>query len=335
MIALKISNDNKTIINTFPVNFNISKIEKNKYIKKDCDFGTLEIFISNEKKDKNEDRFIYSNKNFKSLVNIIEGLSPIFIKEIKNNTEEILDEYLHNIIKIHGNQKAIVERFTYFDKPTESHSDFIDAVENRIKEKPEQFARDICELSKEVRFMDYHIGGYNLLNNKKIEKSITRQNLKRFLLELSHQFFKDLSSNNISINLRDVRDDVFCSFEYETFSIAIHNFLQNAVKYAKPNSLIKVFTDTENKQLIFSMDSVKIEKNEMDRIYEKGTFGINTPERLRGNGIGMNTLKKALERSSINIYIAPDFNKSELFNGIHYVRNVFYFTFPTGNYKNN
>jgi signal transduction histidine kinase len=331
MIAIKILNSNSLpVFNTFPEDFDyeLLKIKDNRYFVKEYDYGSLEVFVSSDKNN-NDQRLVHSNKNFNSLIRFIEGISPLLIKNIKDNTEEILDEYLHNIIKIHGNQKVIVERFTYFEKPTESYSDFVEAVENKIREKPEEFSRDICELSKEIRFMDYHIGGYRLLNNKNLEKDITRQNLKRFLLGLSHQFFKDLSINDINLDLRDINENIFCYFEYETFNIAIHNFFQNAVKYTKPQSLIKVSTDNKSQlKLIFSMYSVKIEENEKKTIFDRGTYGVNTPKELRGNGIGMNTIKKALERSNIKLEIEVNQNTSVVSNGIPYTQNVFYFIFP-------
>ncbi len=337
MICISLTKDGSTIFNTFPSGFDVSCLNKNEkgesyqYIKEDREIGTLEIFVLNDE-NKSAERFIRSNKNFSSLVQVIDGLMSTLSKNLRENTEEALDEYLHNIVKIHGNQKSIVERFTYFEKPKESYTDFVESVKNNIIENTTQFAKDICELSKEIKFMDYQIGGYRLLNDKNTEKSVTKQNLRRFLLGLSHQFFKDFSVADIYIELYRIDWDVFCLFEYETFNIAMHNFLQNAVKYAKPGSRIHVTTINEKQQLVFSMDSVKIERDEILKIYEKGRYGKHAPENLKGDGIGMNTLKKALERSNVQLIIDPEYSNNSTYNNVEYVRNVFRFIFPKTNY---
>lgn len=335
MIYLRLKRNGSVILNTFPEDFKVENYSEKErgvtyqFVSKGDLVNNFEFFIGNSKQN---ERLIKSRKNFNVILGIIEPIIELVAKNLKEDTNSILEEYLHNLVKIHGNQKSIIERFTDFDKPQESFNDFVDSVSLKIRNNPDQFAKDICDMSKEIRLMDYHIGGYRLLNDKKTEKSLTKQNLKKFLLGLSHQFFKDLSGNNIYIELNGVSDKIYCLFEYETFNIAMHNFLQNAVKYSKPNSRIHVKTNDSKKQLIFSMDSVKIERDEMENLFEKGVYGKNTPEKFRGDGIGMNTLKKALMRSNITLHIDPEYANNENYNGVEYVRNVFRFNFPENSY---
>jgi hypothetical protein len=245
----------------------------------------------------------------------------------KEQAREMADDYLHNIIKIHGNQKSIIERCISGADGNENFDQFIAAIKDKIKSNPDEFAEDICALSKEIRLVDYHIGGYNLLNDYNSRVSITKNHhLKKFLLGLSHLFFDSFKKKDVVISLHNVSDSCLYSFEYETFNIAMHSFLENIVKYSKPYSRVNVFTESE--RLVFEMDSIRIEKDELSKVFERGVSGRCVPEDLRGSGIGMYQLKKALERSNISITINPDFSQSSEVGGIKYLKNVFVFTFP-------
>lgn len=332
MICIRVKNEEDDIlVDTFSQKYyslTEEEIGKNsRYYNEKCEFGFLEIYI------KDESRLINSNKNYNVLVSTTKELIRILLEGLSKDAGDIIDEHLHNIIKIHGNQKSIIERCTYSGVHHESYGEFVKFVESNLLASPNQFAHDLCELSKEINFMDYHIGGYRLMSDKKMKKTVSFQGLKKFLLGLSYSFFDEFNKNKILLNLHDVDEKVFCEFEYETFNIAMHCFLQNAAKYAMPGSKIHVRTNDTKRQIIFSMTSVKIEKNEMGKIFEKGVYGVNAPQVLRGDGIGMFTLKKALERSGIDIYIDADYANNQNDGTVEYVKNSFELTFPNGKYE--
>ena len=244
--------------------------------------------------------------------------------------KKMADDYLHNIVKIHGNQKSIVERCVSEAEGKENYNEFVTAVKENIQREPGIFAEDLCALSKEVRLIDYHIGGYKLLHDASARVSVTNNhNLKKFLLGLLHLFFDSFKKNNVLVSLHEVDENFFCAFEYETFNIAMHSFIENAVKYAKPYSKIVVHTKAGGRELSFVMESIRIEKDEIRKIYERGAYGSNVPEFLRGNGIGMYLLKQSLDRSNISIDIAPDYSQNSTgADNIQYIKNTFMFTFP-------
>ena len=130
-------------------------------------------------------------------------------------------------------------------------------------------------------------------------------------------------------SLHDIDETFTCSFEYETFSMAMHCFIENATKYVKPYSKVVAYTDCEERKLIFEMESIRIEKEEVDRLYERGSFGMNVPEDLRGSGIGMYQIKKALARSKIKDSIVSKLNEQSELQGVRYTKNSFTFELPS------
>jgi hypothetical protein len=325
MIHLRVKNDKMDILmNSFPEDFVVSeneeiKSDKVRYIRKNTNFGILEVLMINEQRVAN------SNKVFKSFVISLENITENTI----NRAREIADDYLHNIVKIHGNQKNILERCILGAEGKDNYNDFVEAVKSKIKNNPNEFSEDICALVKETRLVDYHIGGYNLFHNLSPKPNITENhNLKKFLLGLSHLFFDSFSKNNIVLSLHNISEDFKCSFEYETFNVAMHCFIENLVKYSKPYTTVTAHTDDNFGKLIFDMESIRIEKQEVNEILKRGISGSNVPSYLQGNGIGMYQLKKAIDRSGIKLEIHSDYSNTSKINDINYTKNTFIFCFP-------
>ncbi len=318
------------MINTFPDEFSVEGAEKDKdvrYVEQKIDSGIIEfLFVK-------EPRIARSNK----VLNAFTSAMTILLEEsLKNNVQraqEMADDYLHNIKKIHGNQKSIIERCVSGAEEQENYQEFVKSVAREVQENPSVTAEDICALSKEIRLIDYHIGGYNLLRDNSSRIAITdNHDLRKFLLGLSHLFFDSFSKNKVLVSLHEIDKDFRCSFEYETFNVAMHSFLENIVKYSKPYSKVRIYTQNTG-QLIFQMESIRLEKDELTSIFKRGVSGRNVPDDLRGNGIGMYQLKKALDRSNISISIRPNYSKNSDLNGIQYAENIFSFTFPKFSFR--
>lgn len=312
------------LMDSFPKDFitpkkEEEKSEKMRYLRKSTNFGVLEILAVNEQ------RVADSNKVFKKFSICLETI----LENTINRAREIADDYLHNIVKIHGNQKNILERCVSGAEGQDSYNDFVGAIKNKIQDVPDEFAEDICALVKETRLVDYHIGGYNLFHNLSPKPSITENhNLRKFLLGLSHLFFDSLGKNNIVLSLHNVNKDFKCSFEYETFNVAMHCFIENLVKYSKPYTTVSAHTDDNTGELIFDMESIRIEKNEINEIFKRGVSGSNVPDDLQGKGIGMYQLKKAIDRSGIKLSIEPDYSRISYMGETRYTLNSFIFSFP-------
>jgi|SRR3989344_3138836 len=324
MIHLRIENEKREVLmDSFPEDFIIPKKEeerneKMRYVRKNTNFGVLEVLAINEQ------RIANSNKVFKMFVISLENI----LENTMNRAKEFADDYLHNIVKIHGNQKSILERCIFGIEGQDSYNDFVEAVKDKMKKNPDEFSEDICALVKETRLIDYHVGGYNLFHNLSPKSNITENhNLKKFLLGLSHLFFDSFRKNNVVLSLYNIDKDFKCSFEYETFNVAMHCFIENLVKYSKPYTTVMAYTDNTGK-LIFKMESIRLEKNEIEEIFKRGVSGSNVPDDLRGKGIGMYQLKKAIDRSGIKLDIETDYSNMSYVDEIKYTSNNFIFSFP-------
>ncbi len=323
--------NNRVVIDTIPESFKDKRddgsinggFRKSRYRRylTDFDHGSIDMIVM-------DDRIIRTNKNFFAFVNAMKTLAETMVAKIDEEVSNVVDDFFHNIIKIHGDERNIIDRCLPKNNGEGlTCKDIVKEIEKHIKSNSGEVAEDLFELSREIDFMDYHFSGYRLMYNKQQESlTVTRHNLKKFLLKIYHRFLNDFADNNVKVNLHDMEDKYYCEFEYETLNVAMHNFFQNAAKYALPNSRISVNVDEEDR-LIFDMMSIKIEKGEMNSIKERGVFGVNTPDILKGAGIGMYQIDIALKRNNINFYILPDYSKYVEFEGTPYVKNKFEFTF--------
>ena len=323
MIYLKIKDlADKILLNSFPPDFNLNNFKEKRFFSSSTDTGIVEGVIIDEP------RISRSNKVFSSFTSLLVSIiNSSMLKNIEK-AKGISDDYLHNIIKIHGDQKSIIERCIASSEGQENYADFVEEVRKNIQRNPQIFAQDICALSREIRLVDHQIGGYNLIHDLSSRISITdNHNLKKFILGLLHIFYDTFNKSGVKISMYDVDENFTCSFEYETFNIAMQNFIENALKYAMPDSKIVVKTTTKG-ELVFTMDSIRIDKDEVERIFERGVYGRCVPQDLKGQGIGMYQLKKALDRSGVFINIIPDLSESSELAGIRYTKNTFVFKFP-------
>ena len=293
-----------------------------RYLHKNLKNGEYEILLAAEP------RIANSNKVFNAFILALETILESITEHTSQRAQELTDDYLHNIIKIHGNQKSIIERCVADSEGQTSYRDFVAATAKSLQKRPGDFAEDICALSKEIRLVDYHIGGHKLLKDSSRISITDNHDLKKFLLGLSHLFFESLSKKGVLLELYKMEDGFRCSFEYETFNIAMHNFIENIVKYAQPKSTVTVSTNSIERMLMFQMLSIKIEPDEKEHILQRGVHGTHVPREKRGSGIGMYQMKKALDRSGILIDIVPDQSQSFDIDGIKYGRNTFIFHFP-------
>ena len=329
MIFLRVKNaTGDVMLDTFPVTFSSPSDERQKsdgerYLRKRIETGIFEVLLVKE------NRVANSNSVFNAFIASVEAIVVGLTSHSVGKAREMADDYLHNMIKIHGNEKSIIERCIFEAEGMLTHGEFVAAIKQKMISNSDEFAEDICALSQEIRLVDYHIGSYNLLREVSSRISITNNhNLRKFLLGLSHLFFDALSKNHILLSLHDVDKDFACSFEYETFNSAMHCFIENIVKYAKPYSKVSVYTLNQTGELVFEMESIRIEKSETMTILERGVYGRNVPEYLRGSGIGMYQLKKALVRSGISFFIIPDHALDSEMNDVRYTKNTFKFNFP-------
>lgn len=234
-----------------------------------------------------------------------------FFSELEVNLMEKVNYgisgFVHDIIKINGDQKAILSRLlSSLEDRHYSHSEMISHLVYNISSQPENVAIEILKLQKHVLLADSSIAGQRLIAGQ-IKGSLKQRRIRAFLLHIYHTFVDDFREKNINFTL-DVPEELERKIETETFRLAFHNFFQNSLKYSKPDSSITLQYNNESDSISVFMDSIKIHKSELsgdDCIFNDGVFGREAPGVLRGSGLGLKKIINALSYSGVEFKIFP------------------------------
>lgn len=149
----------------------------------------------------------------------------------------------------------------------------------------------------------------------------------RVFMNTAYKFYEDFSALGISLKVGDSYDEVLVDFE--SISVVLFHLLDNAAKYAYPNSTIEVSflraADTKTTSIVIQMTSVAVEENEKKEIHLEGRSGIHAIKLGRsGKGFGMSIAADIMCKTDLHLDIKWDIEKKiTVHENIPYTRNVF------------
>ncbi len=280
----------------------------------------------------NEHDLVKSRRLFKKLsILTIELFSSIF-----HVNKERLDEDYHTLEKIHTKLSQKIEQIfnrtsaKLRDKYSNQKSEIIDYV----NKNPEIIAGELLYLRKRVFELGAHMLSSRINGNPEgVPLNFLDHNMHDLLLNIWLSFEEDANNLGVVCDWRIGRpyaEEHKIRLDYSTFNVAMFNFFDNLVKYAKPGSNFSISFNTfedNTFKIIVTMLSLRIEKEENDKIFQYGIRGIHCSKEKfpQGNGIGLFTIKKALSLNRINLTVDPNYSISDIDNNVKYVQNTFIF----------
>ncbi len=117
-------------------------------------------------------------------------------------------------------------------------------------------------------------------------------------------------------------------FDYDSIHVCIYYLVENAAKYVRPNSELKVTSHEDGAGLVdirFSMESLVIQPSEVERIFDEGYSGMKAVQgKLSGAGIGLYLARAMAKLNKGRLTVIP--GKPSI--GSEYARNSFILTLP-------
>lgn len=290
-----------------------------KQVYRESDFGNIRLI--GDKKDDSLSTSRISTRTAKVYSNLIP-----FLQEVQMTQKTEYAIFSHNLITTHSRLQDEIESIIPEEKLAHAlnYKDQISIIKDKLEKETLSTSESIFEIAKRIIDLEAQITGFKILSGS-IKPDIWRQNLKKVLLNILYPYYNDFKKNEIEIRVwidEQLAADNLVMLDYKVFNIAMYHFLNNAVKYAKPNSYIDINFDPARKELSFDMVSVKIEKHEIESIFEMKISGYHS-KKLSGDGIGMFMLKKALELLSTKMYVTPDYSMVREYDDLIYTRNTF------------
>lgn len=285
-----------------------------------------------EKKIKVDNGWIYlsicddniTNKYFKKYLDFLKSLyEPLcnLRKEYAIKSEDKVRRLKHNIngytTKIQDELENVI--------PSNIRNDWktaLSQLEKEISSKNEIATKALLHIYKNVQLIKAEMEVYDIMNSDTESLNIIEHPIRK-VVDLSVQsFFLDLLDRNINIKHGSSIDKVLIDFP--TFSVVLGHILDNVVKYALSNSTLNISFESSKEivKIIFSMNSILVEQEELDKIFlEKYSGHWVTEFELQGHGIGMYYAKKLVELNNGTIVFKAGKEKYK-YEGIPYADNV-------------
>ena len=269
-------------------------------------------------------------KHLSSLVDSIETM-----KELTRQATEDLNasthRLIHNLTSI--NAHNIQEIYSEFpqDLISGSGKKNIAQISQIISLKPKKVSQMILRLAKNNIAMKAEFSVFKRLYDQNTKIDMCQHNVHRVLMNIMYTFFPDFSEKQVYVDVHDSKAQAY--LDYDTVHVALYHLLDNAAKYTENSSNFDITIDQNDDRVnvAFSMQSIVIEDNELELIYQEGYSGVNAHELYKsGHGIGMARIKEVLSLNNATIKldrIGPVRNES--LNGIclKYQKNIFTLSF--------
>lgn len=266
--------------------------------------------------------------HIKTLQKINDDVKKESEDRLRIEQQERVDRVIHNLKNIysHCNQ----ELYNLVPQTTKSHRDALEVAKQEISKSIEKAARTIIRLQKLNVSIKAEISVYEKLIKNEGVLAKRFHNPRDVLMLVLNTFFGDFTKEGVYVEVDSCYEKVY--FDFESVQVALYHIVENAVKYVKPESKIRVKFSIIGRKLIMAIEmcSIYTAPKEREKIFEEGYSGENAHKLQRhGKGIGMNRAKRLLELNSISlICLFGDAMTKE--NDVDYAINVFRIEFPLG-----
>ncbi|WP_044566164.1 sensor histidine kinase [Anaerococcus provencensis] len=153
----------------------------------------------------------------------------------------------------------------------------------------------------------------NLVKSSRLESDIialqkTSANLKDLVKDVLREFKVILDEKCISINLND--EDLIFNLDERWLKEAIHNLVDNAIKYSPNGStiIISVYKSYLNYNLDIENECQDLSEENLPKIFERFYRGKNSVSK-DGLGLGLFIAREIIEKHDGNIRASKDENK--------------------------
>ena len=153
----------------------------------------------------------------------------------------------------------------------------------------------------------------NLVKSSRLESDIIslqkhQANLKNIVEDVLREFKVILSEKNISINLKN--EDLIFNLDERWLKEAIHNLVDNAIKYSPNGSTINisVYKSYLNYNLDIENECKDLSEETLPKIFERFYRGKNSVSK-DGLGLGLFIAREIIEKHGGNIRASLDENR--------------------------
>lgn len=228
----------------------------------------------------------YEQKLFKQLLLKMYDEQNVKIERIsaeKRKNFEFISSWIHEIKTPIAVSNLLIEnnRGKADDELLNSFAEEVDRIDNLVEQvlyysKTDDFSRD------------YFINDFDI-------KTLVNEAIKKHAKTFIHK--------NIKIDLGDL--DITVTSDKKWLLFILDQIITNSLKYTEQGGLIKIYTETEEreKRLIIMDNGIGIKTEDIDRVFDRGFTGYNGREFTKSTGMGLYLTKKLARKLGHDVSI--------------------------------
>lgn len=263
--------------------------------------GQLELYICCFDSSKTNKIFKHQ---LKAAAFFLEAYANSYKQTVESETKKTR-RLKHNLSTYHSKIHQELFKLVPQDKISRSKQNQREMVKNIILKNPDHAVTTFLRVLKNANLIKSEFDVYETLHSPNPNIDPQLHSIHRVITLSLSSFWLDFIDKGISINLDQCNGDFL--FDYKSMSSILCHIFDNGTKYIANGTELKISTDADDQYdyILFEMTSLRVKKDELDKIYEDG-FSSEYSEKLgfAGTGVGMNVIKSL---AAINNLII-DFN---------------------------
>lgn len=174
------------------------------------------------------------------------------------------------------------------------------------EEKKQEYARILCDTSKNLSELVSNILKLNKLENQQIFPEKKPYNLSGQLCECMLLFEQEFESKNLEIIL-DLDEDLIIKADYDLMLHVWNNLFSNAIKFNSDGGKIKLTLTKQGKFAVVTVsdNGIGMSKETSEHIFEKFYQG-DTSRSTHGNGLGLALVKRVIDITGGDISVESE-----------------------------
>jgi len=246
---------------------------------------------------------------------------------ITERAESQSKRLIHNLKSLSAKINQEIFYLAGQNKLMNAYQESLNYLEEQVTEKPKETAKALISILKYGTALNTEFTAFNKLSGD--VGLIKRENHKihKLLLSIFYLFFQDFTDRNVQVYVE--KSELEGNIDYDSIHVCLYHLIENSAKYIKMGSKLNVEISKNKAELslIFDMQSLVVENDETDYIFEEGFSGkFAKAKQLQGSGIGLFIARKMARLNDGDLRFL---NGKPSIADPHYARNKFTLTLPS------
>lgn len=277
---------------------------------------------------------IKSSRLFKAHFEMLSDLSSYIVDQVDAaivRTKAETSVILHNIR--HLNAHNIQEIYALIPQASLGGGGNAqkEAIATSYSQNKSEFANAILRILKNIQGIKGEFAVYEKLLSKTASLDARVHEIFRVTQNVKNIFYHDFDELRLRVLETEFYDHAL--IDYDIVIAALYHIFHNAMKYCASGTdfVVRYSSDSNYIYQAFDMVSLKIDADEIQRIFEQGYSGrLATKHKLHGAGIGMSVVKIGMEAigGSVEISINANPQLGITRDGKKYENNIFKLCYP-------